>query len=133
MRHPPRLDVGVVLAYWLVCCVFFFRRLPSLPVEIQCLSRLLMASHCHQQAFLAEAVTLDFHQKSLVGCVTSVKNKLGLNFILSIRVAEYNTLNQFSPSYHDQPPRSDSVRLISDWKANQPQRICYEQQFRPSV
>ena len=50
-----------------------------------------------------------------------------------MRVAEYNTLNQFGPSYHALPPSSDSVRLISDWKANQPQRICYEQQFRPSL
>ncbi|MDS4022331.1 MAG: BrnT family toxin [Candidatus Competibacter sp.] len=29
--------------------------------------------------------------------------------------------------------RGDSVRLISAWKANQPQRRRYEQQFRPTV
>ncbi|UZR29472.1 BrnT family toxin [Methylococcus mesophilus] len=30
-------------------------------------------------------------------------------------------------------PRGDNVRLISAWKANQPQRKRYEQQFRPDV
>ena len=29
--------------------------------------------------------------------------------------------------------REDRVRLISAWKANQPQRRRYEQQFRPSI
>jgi uncharacterized protein len=27
--------------------------------------------------------------------------------------------------------RGERIRLISSWKANQPQRRCYERQFRP--